>query len=260
MSKARRAWCAPALGVGAAIAITSSLDASRYSDFSSHALAPLLLVAALWQRCSRRELGFTLARPSEFALALALPLVGIGAAALAAWLGGALSLASFAGGPVLRQIALYSLATAVIALVTEEGFFRGWLWASLERAGASPRGRVALTTAAFAVWHISVAVFDTGFELPARQVPIYIANAALIGGAWGVLRARSGSVLVTSLCHGLWNGLAYTLFGFGEQVGALGVERTSLFGPEVGVLGVAWNSLILGGLWASSLRARRATS
>ena len=31
------------------------------------------------------------------------------------------------------------------------------------------------------------------------------------------------------------------MFGFGEDVGALGIAQTHIFGPEVGVLGVALN-------------------
>ena len=40
-------------------------------------------------------------------------------------------------------------------------------------------------------------------------------NATLLGAAWGILRMMSGSVVVASISHGLWNGLAYVLFGFG---------------------------------------------
>ena len=87
----------------------------------------------------------------------------------------------------------------------------------------------------------------------------YFANATLIGVAWGLMRALSGSVIVTSVSHGIWNGLAYTLFAFGEKTGALGVENTALFGPEVGVLGILWNSLALVALiwrrWSAAERA-----
>lgn len=256
-----RAWRAPALGVAAAIAVTTALDATGLSDFSSLALAPLLLVAALWQRVTRHELGFTFARSADYALAVALPIAVIGVASAAAVLAGAAKLDTFDAALALRDFAILALATTVVAIVTEEGFFRGWLWAALERAGASELGRIALSTAAFAAWHISVISFDTGFDLPARQIPVYLANATLIGLVWGLMRARSGSVLVTSVSHGIWNGLAYTLFAFGEETGALGIENTALFGPEVGVLGLLWNALALAALallWRRRAGARRA--
>jgi hypothetical protein len=45
--------------------------------------------------------------------------------------------------------------------------------------------------------------------------------------------------------HGLWNGLAYTLFGYGTKVGALGIRHTAIYGPEVGLIGLAVNALVL---------------
>ena len=66
---------------------------------------------------------------------------------------------------------------------------------------------------------------------------------------WGLLRWISGSVVVTSVSHGLWNGGAYVLFGFGSNTGALGVKNTAIFGPEVGVLGLVLNLVFAVGLW-----------
>jgi membrane protease YdiL (CAAX protease family) len=239
-------WRASAIGVAAAIVVTSTLDATGYSDFSVLALAPLLLAGGLLGRHSRRELGFALARPRDYGPALALPLAGISLASGAAWFAGATDLSALGSSEVWLQVAGMALPTALIAVVTEDGFFRGWLWSSLARAGASERGRILLTTTAFAAWHFSVTIFATGFELPARQIPVYLTNAALIGGTWALLRAHSGSVLVPSVSHGIWNGLAYTLFGFGEHTGALGIANTALYGPEVGALGLVWNTLVLG--------------
>ncbi|HKZ73736.1 MAG TPA: CPBP family intramembrane glutamic endopeptidase [Steroidobacteraceae bacterium] len=50
---------------------------------------------------------------------------------------------------------------------------------------------------------------DTGFAPPPAQVPVYLVNAAVMGLIWGMLRLISGSVVVASLSHGLWNGVAY---------------------------------------------------
>jgi hypothetical protein len=91
-------------------------------------------------------------------------------------------------------------------------------------------------------------------------------NAAVIGLAWGLLRLLSGSVVVTSVSHGVWNGLAYVFSGYGVKIGALGIHNTALYGPEVGVLGLALNGLFVAGLWAwwwrraGAHRARSATT
>ena len=52
-----------------------------------------------------------------------------------------------------------------------------------------------------------------------------------------------------AVSHALWNGLDYPLFGFGEKVGALGIEQTHIFGPEVGLLGIASNAIFLAVFW-----------
>lgn len=137
----------------------------------------------------------------------------------------------------------------LMTLITEEGFFRGWLWASLKRTGCSDLGVLAWTSIAFTLWHVSAISLDTGFDIPAREIPIYLVNATLLGAIWGVLRLRSGSVVVPAVCHAVWNGFDYPLFGFGEKTGALGIEQTHLFGPEVGVLGIVFNTAFAALLW-----------
>ncbi|MFL6203088.1 MAG: hypothetical protein ACJ76J_28300 [Thermoanaerobaculia bacterium] len=83
-------------------------------------------------------------------------------------------------------------------------------------------------------------------------------NAAVIGAAWGLMRSVSRSVLVASVSHGLWNGMAYSLFGFGTRVGALGIKETALYGPEAGVLGLVLNVLFVAVLgWWLKARSTR---
>lgn len=43
------------------------------------------------------------------------------------------------------------------------------------------------------------------------------------------------------------------LFGFGEKVGALGIQQTHIFGPEVEILGIGLNLALLGYLWCKYL-------
>ena len=137
----------------------------------------------------------------------------------------------------------------LMVLITEEGFFRGWLWAALKRAGQSDRQVLLWTSIAFTLWHISAITLDTGFDIPAREIPVFLINATLIGGVFGFLRMMSGSVVVPSVCHAVWNALDYSLYGFGEKVGALGIESTHIFGPEVGILGIVVNSIFALALW-----------
>ena len=74
-------------------------------------------------------------------------------------------------------------------------------------------------------------------------------NATMMGLTWGLLRLASGSIVVASVSHGVWNGMAYSLFGFGEQVGALGIEETWIYSPETGLLGILLNTIFVAVLW-----------
>jgi len=112
---------------------------------------------------------------------------------------------------------------------------------SLEWAGEVP-GRILLwTSIAFSLWHLSAVVLNTEFDLPVAQIPVFIVNAAILGAIWGLLRWLSGSVIVASVSHGVWNGMTCGLFGYGTKVGALGIKNTAWFGPEVGVVGLGLN-------------------
>jgi membrane protease YdiL (CAAX protease family) len=102
---------------------------------------------------------------------------------------------------------------------------------------------------AFALWHLSAVTLETGFDLPLSQVPVYMVNAVLVGLIWGSLRLGSGSVVVASVSHALWNAFAYCLFAFGTKVGALGVTETWLYGPEVGWVGLGLNAVFAVWLW-----------
>lgn len=81
------------------------------------------------------------------------------------------------------------------------------------------------------------------------QVPVFMLNAAVLGAIWGMLRLLSGSLVVASVSHGVWNGLAYVLFGFGSHVGALGISNSVIYGPEIGILGLLLNAAFAAGLW-----------
>ena len=238
------------LGVIVAIAITTTMDATGYTVFSALPLLPLTLLFWYLQKFSRREMGLSWGDPAGYGLALAYPLVVLGLTAAAAFMTGAADTGGADWNKTLANITLMSTTGVLMGLLTEEGFFRGWLWASLKKAGQSDVRVLIWTSLAFSLWHVSAISLDTGFDVPAREIPIYLVNATLLGAIWGMLRMATGSILVPSVSHALWNGLDYPLFGFGEKVGALGIAQTEIFGPEVGLLGLVLNALFAVMLWS----------
>jgi CAAX protease family protein len=247
-------------GLALAIAITTTMDATGLSAFSSLPLLPLAAIFVLLQRQSRREIGLTLARASDYGLALFHCVTVIGVLALGAALAGAADLGHMNVAKTCLNVGLVGGTTVLVALLTEEGFFRGWLWAAFARLGWSERAILVATSLGFAAWHISAATLAAGYRPAPAQVPVFLLNALALGLIWGMLRLRSGSIVVTSVAHGVWNGLAYGLFGFGERVGGLGIHRTALFGPEVGVLGLALNVAFAIALWLAGSRLRAVTT
>lgn len=239
------------LGVLVAIAITTAMDANGLSAFSALPLFPLMALFWYLERLSRRSMGFVLGRWRHYGMALLHPALVLGAIAIIAVLTGAVDLSHSDWRKASLNCALIGASTILVAILTEEGFFRGWLWASLERAGKSRRAVLIWTSLAFSLWHLSAVTLATGFDLPASQIPVFMVNAAVLGAAWGLARAISGSVVVASVSHGVWNGAVYSLFGFGTKVGALGIKDTALYGPEVGLLGLALNIAFVAILWRS---------
>jgi len=237
------------LGVLAAIAITSTMDASGLSAFSALPLAPLLGLLWYSQRLQRSDMGFAWGRFRQYVLAVLYPAIVAAAIILVAAVAGAIDLSHTHWNKAGINLVLVTLSTILGVIITEEGFFRGWLWASLELAGLKKPNTLVWSSVAFSLWHWSAVMLKTGFDPPRAQVPVFMVNAAVMGAVWGLLRWQSGSVIVSSVSHGIWNGMAYVLFGFGTKVGALGIKNTGLFGPEVGVLGLALNVVFAAALW-----------
>jgi membrane protease YdiL (CAAX protease family) len=231
------------------MAITSTMDATGWSDFSALILFPLFVVFWYFDHLSPADVGLTWGRMRQYGFALLHPIIVIGALTAIAWLTGAIDPAKKGWGTPCLNFAIVALSTFLVAIITEEGFFRGWLWASLRRREFTDSAIVVLTSVAFALWHLSAVVLDTGFNPPLRQVPLFMVNAAVIGAIWGLLRLISGSIIVSSVAHGVWNGGDYVLFGFGTKMGWLGVQNTALYGPELGVLGLCLNLIFLGAIW-----------
>ena len=247
----------PLVGTLVAIAITTAMDARGLAAFSALPLLPLAVLLWRWERFSRREMGLSWGRGRDYGLAVLYPLVVMAAATLLAYLAGAVDLSETDWRKFWINLLAGGASTVLVAILTEEGFFRGWLWASLHRAGRKDGQVLLWSSVAFALWHVSAVTLKTGFDLPAPQIPVYLLNCLLIGLVWGMMRLVSGSVVVASVSHGVWNGLAYALFAFGTKVGALGVRETEIYGPEVGFVGLALNGLFAALLWR---RIRRSAS
>ncbi len=164
-------------------------------------------------------------------------------------LAGDASISDLSWSTAVRDILLMTAVTFVGVIISEEGFFRGTLWGMSVKANWSSGAVLAWTSIAFMLWHVAVPIIDPHFRLPASEIPIYLVNVTLLGLAWGILRLVSGSVLVPGTAHAIWNGLAYTLFGFGERGGVLSISNIPLFDPERGVLGVIVNTTIVFILW-----------
>jgi membrane protease YdiL (CAAX protease family) len=243
------AWIRPAIGVAIAIGITTAMDATGLTQFSALPLFPLFLLGWYLERLPRSVVGFRGAAPRDFGLALLHPIAVLGVLTAVALLAGAADPQAFDLRAVAGKVARIGFGTFIVVTVTEEGFFRGWLWASLERAGASTERTLWYTSVAFALWHVSWVTLPAESRLPPAQVPLFLLNAALLGLIWGLLRAASGSIVVASAAHGLWNGIDYVLFGYGPRPGILGIRATSLYGPEVGILGVVVNLAFALLLW-----------
>jgi membrane protease YdiL (CAAX protease family) len=236
-------------GVLVAIAITTAMDASGLAAFSALPLFPLMALFWYSERLSRSRMGFAWGRWGHYGLALLYPLLVLGVIVLITAATGVADFAALKGEKAWLNFAIVAVSTILAVIITEEGFFRGWLWASLERAGKKPSQILIWSSIAFSLWHWSAVSLPTGFDVPAAQVPVFLVNAVLMGAIWGLLRLISGSVIVSSVSHGLWNGGAYVFFGFGTKAGALGVQETALYGPEVGVLGLVLNLVFAAGLW-----------
>lgn len=236
-------------GVLLAIGITSTMDATGLSMISALPLLPLWLLFWWRQRLGRREIGLVWGRPWHYGLAVLYPVVVLGTTVFIALVARATDLSDPDWQTVGTNFLVMSLAGIVMGLLTEEGFFRGWLWGSLTRAGKAPAVTLVWCSIAFSAWHWTWAIIEDGLDLSPAQAPVYLLNAALMGAGWGLLRWISGSIVVASVSHALWNAIAYPLFGSGPIKGALGITNKFLFGAEVGVVGLILNLLFVLALW-----------
>jgi len=154
------------------------MDASGLSAFSALPLLPLMGLFWYLERHSRQDIGFVWGRLRDYGLAVLYPVLVLGLVAVVSAAAGAVDTALVDWGKAWRNVALISASTIVAALMTEEGFFRGRLLASLQRANVKRNATLFWSSLAFSLWHLSAVTLDTGFDLPAAQIPVFMLNAS----------------------------------------------------------------------------------
>jgi len=238
----------PLIAALLAIAITATMDFTGLLMFS--ALPLILITIIFWWlfRLTKEEIGLKFGSIKYYGLALLYPAIVLGASALLAYIFKDFCTIGIDWPKTRLNITLASTVGILMVLLTEEGFFRGWLWGAMRKCGLKSNQTLYVTSLIFVIWHISAVTSGTEYGLPWNQVPVYLINATLLGLIWGLMRSMSGSVIVPAVSHAVWNGFAYELFGFGEKMGALGISDTAFFGPEVGYLGIVLNGLFFLGL------------
>ncbi len=98
-------------------------------------------------------------------------------------------------------LVLLAIALVVAAPLMEELLFRGFLFPGYARSRLGPWGAIVLTSAGWAVMHVQYEAF-------------YIVQIFLLGCAFGWLRWRSGSTLLTVILHGIVNAAALAQVAF----------------------------------------------
>ncbi|MDJ0879637.1 MAG: CPBP family intramembrane metalloprotease [Halieaceae bacterium] len=234
--------------VAMAIVSTAVMDAVGLSMFSAFTLMVLIPLYWLLTRHTWKAWGLCFGRPIDYGLAVLYPTFVMGSLVLALIAGGA-DLSATDWSAAARGFAIMAAATVIGSLITEEGFFRGSLFIAAQGDGYSVRQSVVFSSLVFSAWHISWATLSEEGRVALSILPVYLINAALLGAAWGLIRALSGSVLVPSVSHGIWNGAAYTLFGFGSEGGLLAVDNALWLDPERGLLAVVLSGLYVAWLW-----------
>lgn len=227
----------------AATCITGLMDATGYLMFSALPLIVLIPFYAYRAGFNAGTLGYKLGNIRWYAPALGLPLLVIGIIVFAAFLNGDAQ-PSKSLSWLAKNLALQFTVGVLVVAITEEGFFRGLIYALLSKAGLHTSGVIWLSTIVFVAWHLPAVLMDTEFAPALSQLPVYLLNALMLGIIWGALRELSGSVWVASVHHALWNPLAYLMFGFGEKSGVLAIDASWLYGPEVGLAGLFLNTLV----------------
>jgi membrane protease YdiL (CAAX protease family) len=228
-----------AIGLSPLITVVSGTG-----DFSALVLLPIIILGWAVTRISKSDMGIRRGRPGHYAIAVLYPVVVMGLIMLVIRLAEGIRVQDFDPQRILFVIAVNSVMGVILGLLTEEGLFRGLLWGLLRSRMEKPTYVLMLTSLIFLLWHVPVVLLEFGGDFPRSAVPIYLGNVLLLGLNWGLMRMVSGSVIVASVSHALWNALAYKFFGFGSEYGVLTTSSFRIFDPERGLVGLALNAVV----------------
>ena len=158
----KKRWILPAFGIIAALATNTLANTGLLPAVGALFLLPLLVVFSYFERFSRREMGFVIGPLHQYGLGLLHPVLVLSLIAFVAWTTGATNSQNPDWSKIAGEFVLAVLVTIPATIVTEDGFFRGWLWASLHRAGLNAHRVVLVTGIAFGIWHLPYALLATG--------------------------------------------------------------------------------------------------
>lgn len=207
---------------------------------------PIILILVYFTKMNGKELGLEFGSLKDYIWAILYPLGICLPIILIALLTGNIGEINYSS-ETAGKIAYLFFLTFILAFTTEEGFFRGWLFGILERDQINPKIILILTALAFALWHFPLFIIDPGFVW--SMLPLYLTGGVVGGLIFGLLRYISGSIIVSSFSHALWNTVVYSLFGFGGGVGILGIKMTGTYHPESGLLGLLFGIIFTIILW-----------
>ncbi len=230
------------------VMICSALAPIIFNNAQLEALVifPIILILAYWTKMNGKELGLEFGRLRDYVWAILYPVSICLVIIIIAMVTGNIGEIKYSN-EMIGKIAYLFFYTLILAFATEEGFFRGWLFGILERDKINPKLILILTAVAFASWHLPLFFLNPSFTW--SMLPIYITGGIIGGLIFGLLRYISGSIIVSSFSHALWNTIVYILFGFGSTIGVLGIQMTNIFSPESGFLGLALGLVFVAILW-----------
>lgn len=207
---------------------------------------PLILILVYFTKMNGKELGLEFGIFRDYIWAILYPIGICLPIILIALLTGNIGEFNYSK-EMTGKIAYLFFLTLILAFTTEEGFFRGWLFGILQRDKINPKLILILTALAFALWHFPLFITDPTFVW--SMLPLYLTGGVVGGLIFGLLRYISGSIIVSSFSHALWNTIVYILFGFGGGIGILGIKMTGIYHPESGLLGLAFGIIFVAILW-----------
>lgn len=214
-------------------------------------LLPMGIIALLFQKFIHKEkiknLGFRKCKLSEMGKGFVFPVIIIFLVFFICYIFGFIKIKPLSQ-VVIKEgkigISLWSLIliiafnafiTFIIAFITEELAFRGYMISRLRRFGYLKP--LIFSSLLFGIWHLPPAIILLDYGI--LRSAIYVFNISLLGILFGSLFLESKSLIPPSIFHGVWNALDYGLFGLGEAQGIFTGDSKMIFDPEEGIISSA---------------------